>query len=163
GTGPALDPKQGGRNDDLQNDDQRVGFPGGGADLVDDGDGLYGLQDDLTCTVPGMSGRNGNGAVGSPGGLEPLASRARRTARARLRCISACQPPATSEPRKRIASGTQRYGVGSLVPPQSKSRRNRGRSVRVELKPWLTASGSIRSWRSWRTWRNPDPLGVQSH
>jgi len=78
-------------------------------------------------------------------------SRWPRVARAWFRSISSGQPPGRSAPRNRRACGTQRNGVGSSVPLQSNSSRNRGRSVRAEFAPWLMTSGRSPCWRSRRT------------
>ena len=82
---------------------------------------------------------------------------------ARLVAISAGQPPGRSPPRNVSASGTQRYGVGSSVPPQSNSRRKRERSVRGELAPWLMTSGRTCACWSRRTQSMAAPFGAHTH
>jgi hypothetical protein len=77
--------------------------------------------------------------------------------------MSAGQPPSTSPPRYSIARGTVSHAVGSWVPVQSNSSRNRVRPARSPLAPWLIVSGWIAACRSRRTQRNAEPLGVHSH
>ena len=53
--------------------------------------------------------------------------------------------------------------LGSLVPIQPNSMRNRERSRRGEVAPWLMQSGRMNDCRSRRTWRNPAPFGAHNH
>src|SRR6266542_2464099 len=102
---------------------------------------------------------------GHTGDVPSAAHRTWRAARASdLLCVrSPAIPPSNKLSRNRNAAGTDKRAVTSEVPGQSNSNRNRERSLRGELAPWLMTSGRTEFARSRRAHKNAALFGAQHH
>ncbi len=88
-----------------------------------------------------------SGQAGATPSRRAIVARA-ASASLRWRAMMEGQPPGTASASVRRAMGIESHAVGSKVPVQSNSSRNRERPGYSWLRPWLTTSGVVASRRS---------------